>query len=112
MGFVTLCCYYFGHTDVMLLGKFVSYDPHIFVLVLHFFPVVDITLGSPPLVSNVHNLALDIHLFEHRVFGMESVAVMHAALVEVDTFVVGVVGILDTVYAFLLCVGVVFGQVG
>ena len=37
---------------------------------------------------------------------------MHAALVEVDTLLVGVVGTVDTVEAVLLCVGVVFGQVG
>ena len=80
--------------------------------VLHNVPVVDIALGPPPLANNVHDFALDIHLFEYRVVGMESVAAMHAALVEVDTLVVGVVGIVDTVEAVLLCVGVVFGQVG
>ena len=80
--------------------------------VLHTVPIVDIALGPPSLANNVHGLALDIHLFEHRVVGMESVAAMNAALVKVDTLVVGVVGIVDTVEAFLLCVGVVFGLVG
>ena len=37
---------------------------------------------------------------------------MHAALVEFDTLVVEVVGTVDVVVAFLLCVVVVFGQVG
>ena len=107
-----LVYYYFGHTDVVVLGKFVSYDPHIVLSVLHNVPVVDIALGAPPLVNNVHDLALNIHLFEHRVVGMEYVAAMNAALVKVDTLVVGVVGIVDTVEAVMLCVGVVFDQVG
>ena len=88
----------------MVLSKVVSYDPHIFVSVLHNVPVVDIALGPPPLANNVHDLALDIHFFEHRVVGMESVAAMHAALMEVDTLVLGFVGIVDTVEAILLCV--------
>ena len=88
----------------MVLGMVVSYDPHIFVAVLHTVPVLDIFLGPPPLANTVHNLALDIHIFEHRVVGMESVAVMHSALVGVDTVVVGVVGIVDTVEAVMLCV--------
>ena len=62
-------------------------------------------------MNNVHNLALDIHFLEHRVVGMEPVAAMHAALVEVDTLVVGFMGTVDTAEAVLLCVGVVFGQV-
>ena len=73
--------YFFGHTAVMVLDKVVSYDPHIFGSVLHNLPGVDIALGLTPLVNNVHNLALDDHLFEHRVSGMEPVAAMHAALV-------------------------------
>ena len=55
--------YYFGHTDVMVLDKVVSYDPHIFGSVLHNVSAVDIVLGPPPLANNVHNLALDNHLF-------------------------------------------------
>ena len=82
------------------------------MLVLHNVPVVYIALGPPPLANNVHDLTLDIHPFEHRVFGMESMATMYDALVEVDTLVVGVAGIVDTVEAVLLCVRVVFGQVG
>ena len=39
-------------------------------------------------------------------------AAMNAALVEVDTLVVGVVGTLYTMEAVLLCVGVRFGQMG
>ena len=66
----TLGYYYFGHTAVTVLGKILRYDPHIVVSVLHNFPVVDITLGMPPLANNVHDLALDIHLFEHWVVGM------------------------------------------
>ena len=112
MCYRTLGYYYFGHTDVMVLGKVVSYDPHTIGSVLHNFPAVDIALRPPPLANNVHDLALDIHFFEHRVVGMESVAEMHDALVEVDTLVVEVVGIVDTVEDVLLCVGVVFGQVG
>ena len=112
MGAGTPGYYYLGHTDVMVLGKVVSYDPHIVVLVLHTVPVVDIDFGPLPLANNVHNLALNIHLFDHRVVGMESVAAMHDALVEVDTLVVEFIGIVDTVEDVLLCVGVVFGQVG
>ena len=67
----------------MVLGKVVSYDPHIVGSVLHNVPFVDIALGPPPLTNNVHNLALDIHLFEHRVVGMKYVAVMHVELVEI-----------------------------
>ena len=63
-------------------------------------------------MNTVHDLALNIHLFEHRVVGMKSAAVMHVELVEVDTLVVGVVGTVDTVDAVLLCVGIVFGQLG
>ena len=96
----------------MVLGKVVSYDPHIVGLVLHIVPVVDIALGSPPLENNVHDLPLNNHLFDHRFVGMETLTVMHAALVEVDTILVGVVGTLDTVEDVLLCVGVGFGQVG
>ena len=66
----------------------------------------------PPLAKNVHDLALDNRLFEHRVAGMEPVAAMHAAFVEVDTLVVGVMGIVDTMEAVLLCVGAVCGQLG
>ena len=95
----------------MVLGKFVRYDPHIVGSVLHNFPVSGISLGPPPLANNVHDIALDIHLFENRVVGMEYVAAMHAALVEVDTLVVGFFGTVDTVEAILLYVGVVFGQV-
>ena len=43
---------------------------------------------------------------------MEPVATMHAALVDIDTLVVGVAGNMDTVESVLLCVGIVFGQVG
>ena len=103
--------YYFGHTDAMVLDKVVNYDHHIVGSVLHIVPVFDIALGPPLLANNVHNLSLDNHLFEHRVGGMEPGVVMHAALVEVDTLVVGVVGTVDTVEAVLLCVGVGFGQV-
>ena len=97
MGSGTPGYYYFGYTAVMVLGKVVSYEPQIVVLVLNNVPVVDISLGPPPLTNNFHDLTLDIHLFEHRVFGMEFAAGMHAALVEVDTLLVGVVVILDTV---------------
>ena len=68
-------------------------------------------LVLPPLANNSHNLALDNHLFEHRFVIMEPVAAMHAALVEVDTLVVGVVGTVDNMESVLLCVGVVFVQV-
>ena len=68
---------YFVHTSVIVLDKVVSYDPHIFGSVLHNVPVVDISLGPPPLVNNVHDLALDNHLFEHRVVGVESVVLHH-----------------------------------
>ena len=104
--------YYFGHTDVMVLDKVVNYNHHIFGEVLHIVPVVDIYLGPPPLENNVHDLALNKHLFEHRVVGMEPVAAMSAALVEVDTLVVEVVGTVNTVEAVLLCVVFGFGQVG
>ena len=80
--------------------------------VLHNFPAVDNALGPPPLANNVHDLSLDIHIFGHRVVGMKYVGAMHAALLEVDTLLVGVVVIVDTLEAVLLCVGVVFGQVG
>ena len=63
-------------------------------------------------MNTVHDLALNIHLFEHRVVRMESVAAMHVELVGVDTLVEGFIGIVDTVEAILLCVSVVFGQVG
>ena len=43
---------------------------------------------------------------------MQYVAAMNASLVEVDTLVVGVVGIMDTVESVLFCVGVVFGLIG
>ena len=109
MGSGTLGYYNFGHTDVMVLGKVISYDHHIFGLVLHNVPVVYISLWPPPLENNVHNLALNIHLFEHRVVGIESVAALHAAFVGVYTLVVGFVGTVDTVEAVLLCVGFFFG---
>ena len=96
----------------MVIDKVVSYDIHIVGSVLHIVPVVDIALGPPPLVNNVHDLALDNHLFEHRVVGIEHVAAMHAALVEGDTIVVGVVGTIDTTEDVLLYVGVGFGQMG
>ena len=112
MGYGTLGYYFLGHTAVMVLGKFVIYDPHIVVSVLHNVPVVDIALGPPPLANNVHDLTLNIHIFEHRVVGMESVAAMHAAFVEFDTLVVSFVGIVDNLEADLLYVDVVFGQVG
>ena len=112
MGSGTLGYYYFGHISVMVRDKVVCYGPHIFGSVLHNVPAFGIALGPPPLSNNVHDLALDIHLFEYRVFGMEYVVAMHAILVEVDTLVVGFVGIVDTVESVLLCVGVVFGQVG
>ena len=107
----TLGYYYFRHTVVVVLVKVISYYPHIVVSVLHNVPFFYIALGPPPLVNNVHDLALYIHLFEHRVFSMEYVTAMHAALVEVGTLLVGFVVILDTVEAFLFFVGVVFGQV-
>ena len=96
----------------MVLDKVVSYDPHIVRPVLHNVPVADIAFGTPPLANNVHDLALDNHLFEHRVVGMEPMAEMHATLVEVDNLVVWVVVTVDALEAFLLCVGIVFGQVG
>ena len=95
----------------MVLDKVVNYGHHIFGAVLHIFPVVDIALGPPPLANNIHNLAFNNHLFEHRVVGIEPVATMHAALVEVDTLVVGVVGTVYNVDDVLLCVGFRFGQV-
>ena len=103
---------YFVHTAVIVLDKVVSYDNHIVGEVLHIVPVVDIALGPPPLANNVHNLALNNHLIEHRIFGMKPVAEMYTVLVEVDTLMVDVVGTVDTVEAVLLCVGVGFGQVG
>ena len=95
----------------MVFDRVVSYDTNIFGLVLHIVPVVDIALGAPPSANIIHYLALDNHLFEHRVVGTEPVAAMYAALVEVDTLVVGIVGTVDNVDAVLLCVGVGFGQV-
>ena len=112
MGSGILGNYYFGHTAVMVLDKVVSYDTHIVGLVLRIIPVVDISLGPPPYANNVHKISLNNHLFEHRVVGMEPVVLMHAALVEVDTLMVGVVGTVNTLEAVLLCVGVVFSQVG
>ena len=112
MGSGTLGYYYFGHTAVMVLVKVVRYNPHIFGLVLYNVPVVDISLGLPPLVNNVHDPPLNAQLVEHRAVGTEYVAAMHAAFVEVGTLVVGVVGTVDTVEAILLCVGVVFDRVG
>ena len=55
--------YYFFHTAVMLLDKFVIYYPHIVGLVLHNVHVVDISLGPHPLANNAHDLTLDNHLF-------------------------------------------------
>ena len=110
--------YYFGHTAVMMLDKVVNYDHHIVGAVFHIVHVLYIALGPPPLVNNIHELSLNNHLFQHRFVGMEPVADMHAAMVEVDTLMVGVVGTVntvdtvDTVKAVLLCVGVGFGQVG
>ena len=104
--------YYFGHTAMLVLDKVVSYDRHIVGGDLHIVLVVDISLGQPPLVNDVHDLVLDNHLFEYRVVGMEPVAEMYAELVVVGTLVVGVVVTVDTVEAVLLCVGVGFGQVG
>ena len=104
--------YYFSHTAVIVIDKVVSYDHHIVGAVLHILPVVDISLGQLPLVNNVHDLVLDNHIFEHRVVGMEPMASMNAALMDFDKIVVGVVGNVDTVENVLLCVGVVFGQVG
>ena len=103
---------YLGHTAVMVPNKVVNYNHHIVGAVLNIVPVVDIALGPPPLENNVHNLALNNHLFEYRVVGMEPVAAMYSALVDVDTLVVGVVVTVDTVEAVLLCVGIGFGQVG
>ena len=80
--------------------------------VFHIVPVVDISLGQLSLANNVHDLVLNNHLFEHRVFSMEPVVAMHTAFVEVDTLVVGVVGNVDTVKVVLLWVGVVSDQVG
>ena len=87
---------------MMVLDTVVSYDPHIVGSVLHNVHVVDISLGLPFLPNNVHDLDLDIHLFEHRVVGMEHVAVLHAALMEFDTLLVGVVGTVDTVEAVII----------
>ena len=96
----------------MVLDKVGNYNHNFVRAVLHISPVVDISLCPPPLANNVHDLALDNHLFEHRVVGVESVVAMYAALVEVDTLVMGVVSSVDNVESFLLYVGVVFGQVG
>ena len=102
MGPGILGTYYFGHTDVMVFDKVLSYDHHIVGSVLHILLVVDIALGQIPLANNVHNLVLDNHLVDHRVVGMENVVDMNAALAEVDTLVVGVVGTVDTMEAVLL----------
>ena len=104
--------YYLGHTYVLVIDKVVSYDHHIFRVILHVVLVFDVALGQLPLVNNVHDLVLDNHLFEHRVFSMKTVVAMHAELVEVDTVVVGVVGTVDTVETVLLCVGVGSDKVG
>ena len=112
MGTGILGNYYFGHTAGLVLDKVVSYDHHIVRSVLYIFLVVDIALVNLPLANNVHDLVLDNHLSKYRVFGMEPVVEIHTALVEVDTLVVGVVRTVDNVEAFLLCVGVGFGQVG
>ena len=104
--------YYSGHTVVVVIYKVVSYDHHIVGEVLHIFLVVDITLGQLPLANNVQDLALNNHLFEHRVVSMKHVVATNAAFVEVDTLVVGVVGNVDNVKSVLLCVGVGFGQMG
>ena len=63
MGSGILGYYYFSHTAVIVLDKVVSYDPHSVGSVLHNVPVADFALGLPPLANNVHDLALDIHLF-------------------------------------------------
>ena len=89
--------YYFRHTDVMVLDKVLSYNHHIVGSILHNVPIFDIALGPPPLTNNVHNFALDIHLFEHRVVGMEPMVAMHNALVDIDTLLVGVLITVDTV---------------
>ena len=47
----------------MVLDKVVSYDLHIVRSVLHTVLVIDISLGLPPLANNVHDLALNNHLF-------------------------------------------------
>ena len=103
--------YCFGYTAVFVLDKVVSYDHNIVGAGLHIFLVVDIDLGQLSLANNVLNLVLDNHLIEYRVVGMEPVVTMNAALVEVDTLVVEVVGTVDTAEAILLCVGAGFGQV-
>ena len=104
--------YYFGHTAVMVPDKVVNYDHHIVWVFLHIVPVVYFYLGPPPLANNVHDLALNNHLFEHRFVGMDPVTATHAAFVEVDTLVVWVVGTVDTVEDVLLFVEVGFGHVG
>ena len=104
--------YYFGQTDVLVLDKVVRHNHHIVGAVLHIVRVVDTSLWKTPLASNVHDLVLDKHLFEHRVVGMEPVVAMYATFVEVDTLVVGVVGTVDTAEAVLLYVVVGFGHVG
>ena len=111
MGPVILVIYYFGHTALLVLDKVVSYEHHIVGVVLHIFLVVDIFIEHLPLANNIHDLVLNNHLFKHRVVGMETVVLIHAAFVEVDTLIVGVVGTVYTVADFLLCVGVGFGQV-
>ena len=70
MGPGILGSYFFGHTSVMVLDKVVNYDHHIFEAFLLIVPVIDIALGPPPLENNVHCLALDNHLFDHRVVGI------------------------------------------
>ena len=104
--------YYFGHTALLVLDKVVRYNHHIVGAVLHIVLVVDIALGQLSLANNVHDLVLDNHIFEHRVFGVEPVVEMHVALVEVDTLLMGFGGNVDTVEAVWFCVGVGFGQVG
>ena len=78
MGPVILGNYYFRYNDVLVPDKVVSYDHHIVRAVLHIFLVVDIALGKLPLANNVHNLALNNHLLEHRVVSIEPVVEMHA----------------------------------
>ena len=104
--------YYFVHTAVMVLDKVVNYDHYIVGAVLHIVPGVDIALGPPPLANKFHELALNNHLFEHRVVGMEPVVEIHTALVEVDTLSVGILDTVNTVEAVLLWVGVDYEQVG
>ena len=105
-GILVLGHYYFGHTAVLVIDKFLSYDHKIVGEILHIFLVVGNALGQLPLVNNVHDLVLNNHLFEHRVVGMEPVVEMHTALVDVDTIVVLFVDIVDTVDDVLLWVSV------